>query len=86
MKPYTVEIRPAARRDLRKLEKIDALRIANAVDSLVLNPRPSGSLKMKGKEGYYRLRVNEYRIIYDILDDKLIVLVVRVRHRKEAYR
>lgn len=86
MKPYTIEIRPAARRDLRKLEKIVALRIAIAIDSLAWEPRPSGSLKMKGKEGYYRLRVNEYRIIYDIQDDKLIVLVARVRHRKEAYR
>lgn len=78
MKKYLIELRPAATRDLRKIHSIDMKRISAAIDDLSLNPRPLGCLKMQGNEGFYRLRVGNYRIIYEIQDMKLIVIVIKI--------
>ena len=86
MKRYAIELRPAAMRDLRKIPRNDLERIAKAIDDLANDPRPICCLKMKGYEGFYRLRVGDYRIIYDIQEKKLVVLVIRIRQRKDAYR
>ncbi|MBZ0257092.1 type II toxin-antitoxin system RelE/ParE family toxin, partial [bacterium] len=86
MKRYDIELRPAAMRDLRKIPRNDLERIAKAIDDLANDPRPIGCLKMKGYEGFYRLRIGDYRIIYDIQEKKLVVLVIRIRQRKDAYR
>ena len=50
------------------------------------NPRPQGSKKLGGEDGLYRIRVGDYRIVYAIRDDILVVLVVRIGHRSEVYR
>jgi mRNA interferase RelE/StbE len=56
------------------------------VDRLAEDPRPAGSKKLKGSDESYRIRVGDYRVIYDVLDVIRIVLIQRVRHRKDAYR
>ena len=61
-------------------------RIRRAIDALAAMPRPAGVVKMHGSEGYYRLRVGDYRVVYEIEDDVLTVLVVRIGHRREVYR
>jgi mRNA interferase RelE/StbE len=61
-------------------------RIASAIDALAGDPRPSGVTKLRGPEGFYRIRVGDYRVVYAIEDDVLLVLVVRVGHRREVYR
>lgn len=83
---YRIELRPAARRSLAALPRDAQARIASALDSLTTQPRPPGVTKLRGPEGFYRIRVGDYRIVYAIEDDLLLVLVVRVAHRREVYR
>ena len=56
------------------------------MDELCFAPRPIGSVKLEGEENLWRIRVGDYRIVYTIEDKKLIVLVVRIAHRKDVYR
>lgn len=72
---------------LKQLEKIplaDYKRIKSALTSLASNPRPQGYLKLKGRDAY-RIRVGNYRIIYEVQDDKLVVLIITIAHRKDVY-
>lgn len=64
----------------------DVARLVSLVQSLSEDPRPSGVRKLKGAERSYRIRSGDYRIVYEIQDDALIVVIVRVRHRKDVYR
>jgi mRNA interferase RelE/StbE len=83
---YRIEVKPAASKELTKLPKQVAQRIADAIDELADNPRPPGCKKLVGTENTYRIRVGDYRVIYDIEDDRLTVWVIRVRHRKDSYK
>jgi len=83
---YSVELRPSARKALLRLPRRDASRLIAAMESLSRNPRPSGVKKLTGLDDLYRIRVGDYRIVYQIHDDRLLVLVVKVGHRREVYR
>ena len=84
---YRVEIRPNPGRFLRKLrDKSLAGRFVQAMRVLVENPRPQGCVKLAGEESLYRIRVGEYRIIYQIQDEVLLVLIISIGHRREVYR
>ena len=84
---YVVEFAPAARRQLKKLDRPVQKRILRRVERLEDQPRPKTAEKLKGtSEPLYRIREGDYRIIYAIKDDRLIVLVVRIGHRSEVYR
>jgi mRNA interferase RelE/StbE len=83
---YAVEVAPAAVRQLRKLPPEARRRIQAAVELLAETPRPPGAKKLSGSSGDWRVRTGDYRIIYEIQDDRLIVLVVAVGHRREIYR
>jgi mRNA interferase RelE/StbE len=83
---YAVEVAPAAVRQLRKLPPEARRRIQAAVELLAETPRPPGAKKLSGSSGDWRVRTGDYRIIYEIEDDRLIVLVVAVGHRREVYR
>ena len=83
---YTIEFRPSARRDLKSLSGEILHRVARKIDSLAGEPRPPGAEKLSGSENSYRVRVGHYRILYEIRDEILLIAVVRVRHRREAYR
>lgn len=85
MNNYGVEFTESAQKELRKLPKSTALRILKAIDRLSADPRKGSVRPMVGSTSW-RLRVGNYRVVYDIQDDKLIVLIVRVRHRRGAYR
>jgi mRNA interferase RelE/StbE len=61
-------------------------RIAKALHVLEENPRPSGCVKLQGEDELYRVRVGDYRIVYQIRDASLVVLVVQIGHRREIYR
>jgi mRNA interferase RelE/StbE len=82
---YHVLTSPAARRDLKCIRGAVRRRIADAIDGLGDDPRPHGHVKFTGPDELYRIRVGDYRIVYQIADDRLIVLVVRVGHRKDVY-
>ena len=83
---YQVAILPAALRQLSKLPRIAQERIQQRIDALSDDPRPPGTKALAGRSGFYRLRVGDYRVIYEIRDEILTVLVVRVGHRREVYR
>ena len=83
---YRIEFRPAAQRDLRRIAKPIKGRLLAAIDALAASPRPQGSIKLAGPEGFHRVRVGDYRIVYLIEDRVLLVCVVRVAHRKDVYR
>lgn len=86
---YRIEFRPAAHRDLLKLEPFIRRKVLAGIEKLADNPRPHGVEKLEAKEKLYRARVGpgkNYRVIYQIQDEALIVLVVKVGDRKEVYR
>lgn len=72
-------------KDLRYLPNSDVKRILSRIDILKDNPRPRGSEKLSAQERY-RLRQGIYRIIYEISDEELVIIIVKVSHRREAYR
>ncbi len=85
MARYSIEFAKSVRKDLRKLSKRDVKKILATIDSLAEKPRPPGSKKLT-IENLYRVRVGNYRILYEIHDDRLIVLIVKTGHRKEIYK
>jgi mRNA interferase RelE/StbE len=82
------EIRYDARaaKELRKLDRAVARRIATAVEALASDPRPAGVRRLTGATDLCRIRVGDYRVVYAIRDAELLVLVVRVAHRRQVYR
>jgi mRNA interferase RelE/StbE len=84
--PYTILFKKSALKELRKLTKAFSEQVAREIDGLARNPRPQGHKKLKGNENLYRIRSGNYRILYQIQDKILIVLVVRIGDRKEVYR
>jgi len=82
---YEIVIEQQTKKYLKKLPQEIRHRINNAISSLSNLPRPSGSVKLKGSN-YYRIRISDYRIIYEIKDNKLIFLVIFIGHRKDVYR
>ena len=84
MTPYRIELRPAAVKGLRAVHPQDARRIQGAIALLATDPRPPASRPLRGRDGY-RLRVGDYRIVYTIFDDVLLVVVVTLGHRRDVY-
>jgi mRNA interferase RelE/StbE len=83
--PYTVEITDRAKRELRRLPKQIASSILFEARALAKDPRPHGYQKLSGTD-LYRIRVGDYRIVYEIHDRVLVVLVIHVGHRREVYK
>lgn len=83
---YQVLVERAAEKDLRKISSEVRPRLVLALQSLAKNPRPAGSLKLSGSASDWRIRVGDYRIIYEIADEIRIVRINRVRHRGDVYR
>ena len=83
---YQVELRPAALRDFKRFPLEIQRRIRPTLDRLATNPRPPGLEKLATQVNRYRIRVGDYRIIYEIRDAVLLVMVFRIAHRREAYR
>ena len=83
---YRIDVAPAALRQLRKLDPPARRRMQAAIELLADEPRPPGAKKLTGGDGEWRVRTGDYRIVYEIHDDVLLVLVVAVGHRREIYR
>ena len=84
MSHYRIELRPAAVRALRKLDPQIRHRIHGAIALLAQDPRPPGARALRGRPGF-RVRVGDYRIIYTVTDDVLLVVVVTLGHRRDIY-
>ncbi|QNE36782.1 type II toxin-antitoxin system RelE family toxin [Leifsonia shinshuensis] len=83
---YRIDVAPAAARELRKLDPPARRRIQAAIEILADVPRPPAAKPLVASGGAWRVRVGDYRIVYDIEDDRLVILVLRVAHRREVYR
>ncbi len=83
---YEVRLKPSAERALRKLPAQIRSRIGSRLDGLASNPRPSGCEKLGGVEDLYRVRVGDYRVVYLVSDDVLVVLIVTIGRRGDVYR
>ena len=83
---YSIDFRPSALKALRKLPKSVRIRVAETLNSLASQPFPSGVKKLINEENVFRVRVGDYRIVYQVISDKLLILVLRVGHRKDIYR
>lgn len=84
---YRIRFDGKVKKDLKSIRPQDVERIKSAIQDLSKNPRPDGCTKLKGdKRDYYRIRVGNYRVVYSIEDEVLLILVVRVGHRREIYK
>lgn len=82
---YRVEVAPAVVRQMHKLDPAARRRIQAAIELLAENPRPQGARKLVGGDGEWRVRTGDYRVVYEIYDDVLLVLVIAVGHRCDIY-
>ena len=85
MGKYRIYIKPTAVKELQRIPKQDVTRIIEKVRGLSSDPRPPGCEKLSLEEKY-RIRQGKYRIIYAIEEDKLVILVIKIGHRKDVYR
>ncbi len=86
MSGYTVEWDKPALKQLAAIPSRDRSRILRRVTDLAGNPRPSGVTKLAGSDALWRIKVGDYRVVYAIVDVQLVVIVMRVAHRREVYR
>ena len=81
---YSASLSPAAARQLRKFDPDVRRRIQAAIELLAENPRPSAATRLVGGAGAWRVRTGDYRVIYEIHDGELLILVLRMAHRREV--
>lgn len=82
---YRIEFTRRAARDLERLDRRARLRIVEAVAGLGIDPRPAGVKKLKGADNAWRIRVGDYRVIYEIHDNSVLIVVFRVGHRRDIH-
>ncbi len=85
MTNYSIEFRRSVEKDLRKIQKQHQIKILQKISDLSNDPRPEGCKKLSGSEKY-RIRVGQYRVLYEIRDEVLIITIVAAGHRREVYR
>jgi mRNA interferase RelE/StbE len=82
---YKIQIRKKVIKYLETIRKKDAERIISAIQALAIEPRPTGFKKLTGEDAY-RIRIGNYRVIYEILDDMLIVYILKAGPRGDVYK
>ena len=83
---YSIRFTPRALRDFAAFERATQQRLRRRIDRLAENPYPAGAKKLQGEEPFYRIRVGDYRVIYQVEPKELLVVVVKIGHRREVYR
>jgi len=83
---YRIEIKGSAAKALKKIPKANRKRIVEKIDSLAESPPNPDTTKMKGNNPFHKVRIGDYRIVYEIQEDVLVILVVKIGHRKDIYR
>jgi mRNA interferase RelE/StbE len=83
---YRIELTRDAVRALAKLDKPVRRRLQSAIDKLADDPRPAGMIPLRGAPGAFRIRVGDYRVIYVLHDDRLLIVVIDLGHRRDVYR
>jgi mRNA interferase RelE/StbE len=83
---YRIEVKRSAAKALKKIFKPEQKRIIKAIDNLAENLPNPDTTKMKGNNHFHKIRVGDYRIVYEIHDDILLILIIKIGHRKDVYR
>jgi len=83
---YSIEFRPAVLKSLKRFPKRDLVRIKKKIDELGRNLPEPNITKMKGNNPFHKVRIGNYRILYEIHNDSLVILIVKVGHRKDVYK
>ena len=83
---YQIRIKKSAIKELFKFPKPIAIKVSKLIDQFKTNPYPKGYKKLKGSDNDYRVRIGNYRILYSIFNDILIIEVVKIAHRKDVYK
>lgn len=83
---YFIEFRPSVLKSLKNFSKRDLLRIKRKIEALGQNLPEPNTTKMKGNNSFHKIRMGDYRIIYEIHDDRLVILIVKVGHRRDVYK
>lgn len=86
MAKYKLEISRSAEKQLKKLPKDDQTRVAEAILELGDDPYPRGARKLSGYDDVFRVRVGHYRILYSVLEMEVIIIILKIGHRKDVYR
>ena len=86
MATFQIEWKKSALRELKQLDRKIIPRVISVVESLSTDPFPSGARKLQGSDNTYRIRVGQYRIVYEIFQARIVIVILRVRHSKDAYR
>ena len=85
MASFKIIFKQSVAKDLRRIPKKEVARILSRIESLSVEPRPPGAEKLSGQEKY-RIRQGAYRVLYEIVDKELIVVIVKIGHRRDVYR
>lgn len=83
---YNIRVSRRAKRELEKLQRRDQQRINAAITLLADDPRPPKCIALGGEQSVYRIRVGDFRIVYEVFDDVLVILVITLGHRRDVYR
>ena len=87
MASYNVKIKNSAQKEIRKLPSKELRdKVISIINGLYINPIPDEAKKIKGSNNVYRIRQGTYRIVYQLYKNELLIMVIRVRHRKDAYK
>lgn len=84
--PYQIEFRPAALKDLKGVPKRDLVRIKKKIEDIAENLPNPDQTRMKGRTDLHKVRVGDYRIIYMLEEECLMILIVKIGHRKDVYK
>jgi mRNA interferase RelE/StbE len=83
---YTIQYKSSVKKELKKLNQSDRKSIVDKIEKLKKDPKPQGSAKLKGSTDLYRIRQGDYRVIYRIQNNVLVVLIIRIGHRRDIYK
>ena len=86
MEPFSINWKTSAKKELKKIDRTEISKILSEIEKLSQEPYPSNHKKILGTEHIYRIRVGNYRVVYSVVNDELIIEVILVRHRKEVYK
>ena len=86
MAKYKIVVSATAERQLKKIRREDTIRILRSISLLADEPRPCGCRKLSGYDDIYRIRIGNYRVIYEIDGKRIIIIILKIGHRREVYR
>ena len=86
MASYRIEVSATAEKQIRKLRRDDQIRVLRAIQLLTTDPAPPGSRRIRGYDNVFRIRVSTYRILYRVAGKHLLIIILKVGHRREIYR